>query len=64
MKANHSKLSFAKTINNYGDNAFLGMTDCEHYGITYGCDPECPVFASGNCEIQNENKVIFNNRES
>lgn len=26
-----------------------GMTECEKYGYTYGCDSECPVFMRGEC---------------
>ena len=31
-----------------------GMTECEKYGYTYGCDPECPVFMRGGCKHAEE----------
>lgn len=27
-----------------------GMTECEKYGMTYGCDGRCPVFIAGDCK--------------
>lgn len=53
------KMDFARTINNYSDNAFLGLSDCEYFGMTYGCHPDCPVFLRGECEIQKENELLF-----
>lgn len=37
----------------------LSKIDCHRYGIGHGCDEECPVYAEGNCEIQEENKINF-----
>ena len=31
-----------------------GMTECEKYGYTYGCDSECPVFMRGECKHADE----------
>lgn len=56
-------MDFARTINEHGDNAFLGMSDCEHFGMTYGCRPDCPVYLKGKCEIQEENKLLFDKTE-
>lgn len=25
--------------------------ECERYGMTWGCDEECPVLNKGNCEL-------------
>lgn len=32
----------------------LGMTECERYGYTYGCDSECPVLMRGECKHAEE----------
>lgn len=31
-----------------------GMTECERYGYTYGCDSECPVIVRGECKHAEE----------
>lgn len=59
MTTSAQKMDFARTINDYGDSAFLGMTECEYFGMTYGCRSDCPVYVKGECEIQEENKLIF-----
>lgn len=52
--------AFADTINAHNDGlSFPNMTDCESYGMTFGCTPECPTYLSGKCEIEEENKEIF-----
>jgi hypothetical protein len=63
MTTSEQKMDFARTINEHGDNAFLGMSDCEHFGMTYGCRPDCPVYLKGKCEIQEENKLLFDKTE-
>ena len=36
------------------------MSDCYKYGMTYGCDVDCPVLKSGNCELQDtDNKELY-----
>jgi hypothetical protein len=33
---------------------------CFIYGITWGCDIDCPVLKEGNCELKdNENKELY-----
>ena len=27
------------------------MTDCERYGMTWGCDEDCPVLNKGECGL-------------
>jgi hypothetical protein len=57
-----SNISFAKTINrmSLGTTAASIMTDCEHYGMTYGCNVECPVLCDGRCELQEtDNKELY-----
>jgi len=56
------RLSFAKVIStqSLGVTASSIMTGCEHYGMTYGCNAECPVLTSGRCELQDsENKELY-----
>jgi len=57
-----SDINFAKTITeiDLGAMASSVMTDCEKYGMTYGCNAECPVLIDGKCELQNEeNKELY-----
>ena len=49
-----SKMGFANEIN----GTRLG-DECHRFGITWGCQPDCPVFERGECEIQEENKKKF-----
>ena len=54
------KLKFARTLNSLGSHAFLGGTDCHHFGITYGCQSDCPVFERGGCtDCHVENIEMF-----
>ena len=39
--------------------SYANMTECERYGITWGCDKDCPVYKRKECEIQEENKIRF-----
>ena len=36
-----------------------GMTECEKYGMTYGCDGRCPVFIAGDCKCVDEDPEGF-----
>lgn len=45
-----NKMQFAETISDL-DNRGLSMSDCMKYGMTWGCDEDCPVLNEGNCEI-------------
>lgn len=57
---------WANTINTIGDHACLLGSECDRFGITWGCRPDCPVFERGECEIQEENEKYFqeNNKEA
>ena len=46
----NSKELFANTISELGQHAVLDMTACEKYGMTWGCDENCPVLNEGKCE--------------
>ncbi len=37
------------------------MTECEKYGMTWGCDLDCPVLRAGQCELKDaENRELYN----
>ena len=55
------KLEFANTL--AGDELFM-MNDCERFGMTYGCQPDCPIYERGECELQEENKKQFKINQS
>lgn len=55
-------LPFARSLSHgsLGVTAAAGMSDCEHYGMAYGCNEECPVLRAGECELQDsENKELY-----
>lgn len=59
---NDTATSFARTINerHLGITAASVMTDCEHYGMTYGCTVNCPVLMRGECELMHdENAELY-----
>ena len=54
---NNSKVEFSNTL---ADSVFLGMNECYRYGMTWGCDIDCPVLRSGKCEFRhNENRDLY-----
>lgn len=44
----NTKLAFARTL---ADTISPQLSDCEAYGMVSGCDKNCPVLVSGNCQI-------------
>lgn len=49
------KIGFANSICGMDNNlSYPNMTECERYGITWGCDKDCPVFQRKECELQEE----------
>jgi hypothetical protein len=54
-----AKFDFACTL--AGEESPI-MNDCERYGMTWGCDADCPVFCAGKCELQKENEELFKTR--
>lgn len=53
----NNKSDFANTL---ADTVYLGMNDCERYGMTWGCDIDCPVLQAGKCELKDfENKELY-----
>ena len=55
-----NKQDFSSTIISLDNGlSFSSMTDCERYGITWGCDEDCPIYQEGKCELQKENEKQF-----
>ncbi len=56
-----NKMIFADTITemDLGAMASSVMSDCEKFGMTWGCRSDCPVFQSGKCK-----DVFFENIET
>jgi len=56
------KMNFAKTITeiDLGAMASSVMNDCYKYGMTWGCDVNCPVLQRGECELKDDdNKELY-----
>ena len=57
MEKSENKQSIANT---FSDTVFIGMSQCERYGMTWGCDIDCPVLRSGKCELKDtDNKDLY-----
>jgi len=50
----NTKALFADTMNTFGLHACLLANECERYGMTWGCDGDCPAFAKGKCKNPEE----------
>lgn len=51
------KIAFANTL---ADTVFIGMNACYRYGMTWGCDIDCPVLQAGECELKDsDNKELY-----
>jgi hypothetical protein len=48
-----TKINFAGELayQGLGVTAYSIMTDCEKFGMTYGCQEDCPQLERGECEI-------------
>lgn len=54
------KAAFASTLADLDSHTPAGMSDCESYGMTWGCDEDCPVLLRGECELQDaDNKELY-----
>ena len=56
------KMNFANTITeiDLGSMSSSVMNDCYKYGMTWGCDINCPVLQSGKCELKDDdNKELY-----
>ena len=45
-----NRYSFAQTINELTMSSNLSASECETFGMTWGCKPDCPVFERGECK--------------
>lgn len=53
--ADNEKIDLANLIcSNDQGLSHPNMTKCEIYGMTWGCDKDCPAFQRGECELQEE----------
>ena len=42
-----------------GAMASCVMTDCEKYGMCYGCDEHCPVLIAGKCDNEDSIRMYY-----
>ena len=54
-------IGFANTMTelDLGATAASVMTDCEKYGMCYGCDEYCPVLIAGKCENEDSIRMYY-----
>lgn len=53
------KTGLANTIHDMGSGGNHMANECERFGMTWGCRPDCPVYDRGECELQQENTETF-----
>lgn len=58
------KYNFGATINELDNSLPTGMTKCENYGMSFGCDGDCPELRKGKCEVLIENSQYVINEFS
>ena len=46
------KAKFAYTLCDIDSGVPLIANECERYGMTWGCDTDCPVFSRGECKTE------------
>lgn len=49
-----NKMQFANELSLRDKFSGHMETDCEKFGMTFGCREDCPVFERGKCENQEE----------
>ena len=47
----NEKAGFANEIYYLGADGYYMANECERYGMTWGCDGDCPVFRRGDCKM-------------
>lgn len=47
-------ISICASVRALSDSEFEGMSECSRYGMTKGCDDECPVLLRGECELMDD----------
>lgn len=60
------KIAFSNTLAelSLGITASSIMTDCEKYGMCYGCNEDCPQLQRGECEIYKDVDDYFQQEEN
>lgn len=56
-----NKFGFAENLHDKGGGSLIA-NECEIYGMTWGCDPDCPVLLRGECKtlIEGEESQLEN----
>ena len=57
------KTSKSELANTFADTVSIQMSACERYGMTWGCDGDCPVLNANECELQEENSHLLTDPE-
>lgn len=57
----NDKELFANTICDLDERLGRGLTACEKYGMTWGCDEDCPVLNNEECKIYKDVKDYLEN---
>ena len=47
---NH-KATFANELSEWSPSGLYNGDTCFRYGITWGCDGDCPIFHDGDCKM-------------
>jgi hypothetical protein len=56
--SNH-KAAFANTLHELDKGSCLCANECERYGMTWGCDEDCPVMQRGECHNELSVEMYF-----
>lgn len=59
---NDDKMGFATILAECGSNGVVGMSECEKYGMCWGCDEDCPVYQRGECQNEDTLAQLGDNR--
>ena len=60
-----SKMAFAEFMAlSLGTTAASIMTDCEKFGMTYGCQEDCPQLQRGECKIYKSVDELLQEQEA
>ena len=57
------KQAFANSLADLGGIPLIA-SECERYGMTWGCDEDCPFFQSGDCHNQEVVEQMLNDEST
>lgn len=57
---NKMKFCFSRSV---ADRTSPLLTDCEAYGMMFGCDEDCPVLINGKCELYSSVNEFLEEKE-